>query len=399
MLDLGTVRPGSTIYIPVNTFDSNDPSASVTITNWANTDCHVHKDGGTTQRASSAGETLSINFDSITGNHLLAIDLADNTTANFYEAGSTYHVRIEGTTVDAATINAWIAQWRIGYPGAILDTTIATLASQTSFTLEDGSADNNAYNGCVAIVHDLASAVQVALGYVSAYTGATKTITLGADPGVFTMAAGDSFSIFPPSNVRAISEDTTAPDNLELMFDGTGYAGGSTNLQVDTVAVSGDSTAADNLEADYDGTGYNKSASTVGTATAVTNEVTADVTKISGDATAANNAELFFDGTGYDAANSTVGTVTALASGAVISGAIAAAELNNIADALLKRDMSAVSGEADRSPLNALRFLRNKWSISGTTLTVTQEDDSTSAWTSTLTATAGADPVTASDPA
>lgn len=69
------------------------------------------------------------------------------------------------------------------------------------------------------------------------------------------------------------------------------------------------------------------------------------------------------------------------------------------ADALLKRDMSAVTGESARSPLNALRFLRNKWSISGTTLTVTKEDDSTSAWSATVTATAGADPITGSDPA
>jgi len=41
------------------------------------------------------------------------------------------------------------------------------------------------------------------------------------------------------------------------MFDGTGYAGGTTKLGVDTVAISGDSTAADNLESACDGTGYN----------------------------------------------------------------------------------------------------------------------------------------------
>jgi len=68
-------------------------------------------------------------------------------------------------------------------------------------------------------------------------------------------------------------------------------------------------------------------------------------------------------------------------------------------DFMLKRDMSAVSGESSRSPLNAFRVLRNKWSLSGTTFTVTKEDDSTSAWTATVTATPGADPITASDPA
>ena len=69
------------------------------------------------------------------------------------------------------------------------------------------------------------------------------------------------------------------------------------------------------------------------------------------------------------------------------------------ADALLNRDMSAVTDSNARTPLNAFRFLRNKYSISGTTLTVTKEDDATSAWTAVLTTSAGADPVVGSDPA
>lgn len=72
---------------------------------------------------------------------------------------------------------------------------------------------------------------------------------------------------------------------------------------------------------------------------------------------------------------------------------------NQLADALLNRDMSAVSDTTARSPLNALRFLRNKYSITGSTLTVTKEDDTTAAWTSALTTDAGANPVTGSDPA
>jgi hypothetical protein len=69
------------------------------------------------------------------------------------------------------------------------------------------------------------------------------------------------------------------------------------------------------------------------------------------------------------------------------------------ADALLKRDMSAVTGEAARSPLNAFRWLRNKWSIAlGGTMTVCKEDDATSAWTAAMSQTAG-NPVTGSDPA
>lgn len=68
------------------------------------------------------------------------------------------------------------------------------------------------------------------------------------------------------------------------------------------------------------------------------------------------------------------------------------------ADALLKRDWTAVTGEAARSVLNALRFLRNKWSIGSGTLTVTTEDDTTTAWQATLSSSASADPVIGSDP-
>lgn len=78
---------------------------------------------------------------------------------------------------------------------------------------------------------------------------------------------------------------------------------------------------------------------------------------------------------------------------------ISATTANQIADALLNRDFSAISDTNARTLLNAARFLRNKYSVSGTTLTVTKEDDTTSAWTSTLTTDATADPVTGSDPA
>lgn len=72
------------------------------------------------------------------------------------------------------------------------------------------------------------------------------------------------------------------------------------------------------------------------------------------------------------------------------------------ADALLNRDMSVGTDSGSptvRTVRQALRFLRNKWSISGTTLTVTKEDDATASWTSTVSTSAGADPVTGNDPA
>lgn len=81
-----------------------------------------------------------------------------------------------------------------------------------------------------------------------------------------------------------------------------------------------------------------------------------------------------------------------------ISGIPTAPTANENADALLKRDWTSVTGEASRSVLNALRFLRNKWSLSGTTLSVKEEDDTTEAWSATVTTQAGAEPITGTDP-
>ena len=120
MTHYGDYEMTDTVYVVFNTFTSDDPSASATITNLADGDIHIHKDGSATQRSSGSGVTVSTDFDSITGNHLVAIDLSDNTDAGYYGTGSTYIVRMEGTTVDAATINAWIGSFTIGKTRAMV---------------------------------------------------------------------------------------------------------------------------------------------------------------------------------------------------------------------------------------------------------------------------------------
>ena len=97
----GDFAEDDTVLIPFNTFTSNDPAASSTITNLADADIKVHKDGGLTQIVTD-GATVIINFDGITGNHLITIDTSAHSD---YATGSEYAVRIEGTTVDGATIN------------------------------------------------------------------------------------------------------------------------------------------------------------------------------------------------------------------------------------------------------------------------------------------------------
>ena len=241
---VGDYNPGQIVYIYFNTFTSNDPSASATITNFVDTDVHIHKDDSLTQRNDTAGVAIDVDVDAITGSHFISIDTSDNTVDDFFVAGHDYFVRIEGTTVDAGTINAVVGSFSLGnraVAGWMNGSQIATLASQTSFTLSQGSADNDAYNNCTIVVTDQATTVQKCIGSISDYTGATLTVTLAADPGIFTMAAGDNVQIFassafanvntwlgtlvtsgtggPDVNVNSVSDDTTAAQTLELFVE------------------------------------------------------------------------------------------------------------------------------------------------------------------------------------
>ncbi|KKL25699.1 hypothetical protein LCGC14_2402650, partial [marine sediment metagenome] len=106
------------IRIPFNTFDSNDPSASVTITNLADGDIEVHADGNTTQIATD-GASVIINFAGETGSHMILIDSSAHAD---YTVATEYAVKIVGTTIDGATVNAWIGTFSIERAGGALAT-------------------------------------------------------------------------------------------------------------------------------------------------------------------------------------------------------------------------------------------------------------------------------------
>lgn len=247
--DLGIVEPGTTLYLPFHTFDSNDPTASVTLTGLATSDIEIYKDGGTTQRASDSGyallDTDGIDFDGVTGIHGLSINLADNTTAGFYAAGSHYWVVISSVTVDAATVNFVLATFRIGLPAATLNTTIATLSSQTSFTLTSGPAEDDALNGCWAVIHDVASAVQKSIVQILDYTGSTKTVTLAAGA-TFTAAATDNISIMGPMPLqpttvgRTLAVDASGNASADLVLvDGATVDPAQAQLGVNVIQAAG----------------------------------------------------------------------------------------------------------------------------------------------------------------
>lgn len=94
-------------------------------------------------------------------------------------------------------------------------------------------------------------------------------------------------------------------------------------------------------------------------------------------------------------------SVGAMAADTLTASALAADAGNEIADAVLNRDMATGTDSGSptvRTPRQALRALRNKVSIAAGTATITKEDDTTASWTAAVTTTAG-DPISAVDPA
>lgn len=225
----GDFAEDDTVLIPFNTFDSNDPSASVTITNLADADLKVHKDGSTTE-ATTDGATVVINFDGITGNHLVTIDTSADA---FYVTGSEYSVRMEGTTIDGGTINAWIGSFSIERAGGVL------ALVKAGVTLAAGAVNDASLAGGLEIVFE----TDFATNYNTTRNAWATNVQDQVGTGNLT------------ADLIAISGDTTAANNLELMYDGTGYTdptGPSSRAQVDgTTASAGGSV---NIAASEDNT-------------------------------------------------------------------------------------------------------------------------------------------------
>ena len=177
----GDFAEDATVYIPFNTFSSDDPSASVTVTDLADADIMVHKNGSTTQIATD-GASVAINFDTITGNHLITIDTSVHAD---YAVGGEYAVRIEGATVDGATINAWVGAFSIERAGGALALLksgtygLSAIKTETAAILADTGTDG------VKIADDAITAAKfdesTAFPLKSADTGATAVARTGAD--------------------------------------------------------------------------------------------------------------------------------------------------------------------------------------------------------------------------
>lgn len=128
-------------------------------------------------------------------------------------------------TFCSAVLNA-VAVTQIYEPTAgpiLLQTTIATYSSQTSFTLTNGHSADDTYNGCLMAIYDSANEAQVAIGVISDYTGSTKTIALLNSPltASFTFAAGDFVTIIADRSLKPATDTRTAVVDAAGLVDAT----------------------------------------------------------------------------------------------------------------------------------------------------------------------------------
>lgn len=107
------------VCMPFDSFAASTGAPSA-VTNFANTDILIYKDGGTTQRTSANGITVTTSFDGQTGLQMVVIDLSDNTDAGFYAAGHEYQVGVADVTIDGQTVRFWLGTFSIERANGVL---------------------------------------------------------------------------------------------------------------------------------------------------------------------------------------------------------------------------------------------------------------------------------------
>lgn len=220
--------------------------------------------------------------------------------------------------------------------------------------------------GTTTLLSRIPSALNITTGKVDVNdkTGFALTAAYDAAKTASSQASNDAIAAYVDTEVAAIKTQTD-----KFVFTGTDVRA---TLDGETVTASSvtDKTGYA-LTAAYDAAKTSASQSSVDTlASYVDTEVAAIKSKTD---------QLVFTTPGKVDASATV-TLTST-------------DFNNIADAILKRDFTLLSGEAAYSLLNAVRMLRNVWSTTGGTLTVKKEDGTTTAWTRVLSVDPTAQPI------
>lgn len=332
--------------------------------------------------------TFPTNFSS------LSINASGQVTVGGYGTGlAPLQPTVAGRTLDVTTTGEAGIDWgNIGSPTTAVTFTNTTISTGQQIASVSGSVNSVATGVTVATNNDKSN-YNLASGAISTGTfsaGAINAAAIGAGAITSAKIANDAIVIRLDSDGTAsqarLVTGTVASDVWNALL--TSYAVNdsfgqrvlrSTTSQ-STCAVTGSSHIAADIHelqpAVIDNTHF------------------ADSTLVIGSA-AGTGVKIYLD------ANSI--TAGVIANNAIDAAAITADADEAIADAILNRNLAGggngTGATTDRTVRSALRALRNKSEILGTTLTVYQENDAATAWTASVSTSAGANPVTGIDPA
>lgn len=395
-MHLGDFDTSAVIYGKFTTFR---PSTGATFTLGGTPALSVYKDNSTTQRAEASA--LTADFDSVTGlNHYTIDTSADGT---FYSAGSFFDIVITTGTVDGVSVTGSVVGRFTLRKNSALKPTTAGRTLDVSTGGEAGLDWANIGSPTTAVnlsatnidVDQVVASVTGAVGSVTARVTANTDQLAGQ---TVTAAAGVTFptSIASPTNITAgtITTVTNLTNLPTIPANWLTAAGMDATASAEIADAVWDEAISGHLGAGSTGAALNAAGS-------AGDPWTTPLPGAYGAGTAG-----YIIGTNID---TTVGSRSTLdAAGVRTAVGLASANLDTQlgdlptavenADALLGRNVAGGSSTG-RLVKEALYALRNRWGVSAGTYTVYATDDSTPAWTSSVTGTAGADPLTASDPA
>ncbi len=217
---LGDFDASAVIYGKFSTFR---PSTGATFTLAGSPALSVYKDNSTTQ--STAGVTLTVDFDSVTGLHHFAIDTSADGT--FYSAGSFFDVVITAGTVDSVSVTgSVVASFTLRKNSSLKPAT----SGRTLVVDAAGLADANAVKvgpsgaGTAQTARDIGASVLLSAGtgagQLDFTSGVVKANTTQLAGQAVSAAAGVTFpaSVASPTNITAgtITNLTNAPTNGDL---------------------------------------------------------------------------------------------------------------------------------------------------------------------------------------
>ena len=359
----------------------------------------VYKDDSTTQ--STAGVTLTVDFDSVTGLHHVRITTA--TDGTFYANGGEFECVITAGTVDSVSVvGSCIGRFTLRSQAALYPTT----AGNTLDVNANGEAGidwANVGNPTTTLGLSNTTIANVTVGSISA--GAITATSIATDAITAAKIADSAITIRLSTDATAsearLIAGTTASDvwNALVASYTTADTFGARLPRVTTGSASNqcELNASHHIAANV----HQMQTGVVTAASIATGAIDADalatdaVTEIGTGVWTTDIASISTPGqAGLYVTNTNVDTSNTFSSVTTIEGT---AYKESIADTLLNRNIAGGSN-AGRLVKEALYALRNKSEISGNQLNVYNATDGAISWSATVSSSASADPVTGIDP-